>query len=44
MIFITEPISGALLGCAALALLAVLLPAVRRTRKEALLEDDDHSD
>ena len=38
MIFLTHPISAALLGIAALALLAVLLPTVRKFRGEAFKE------
>jgi putative tricarboxylic transport membrane protein len=36
MIFLERPISAAMLAAAALALLAVVLPAVRATRAKAL--------
>lgn len=39
MIFLTRPISLALLALAALAMVAVLIPAFRKTREEAFQED-----
>ena len=38
MIFLERPISAAMLALAALAMLAVVLPAVRKTRDKAFVE------
>ena len=38
MVFLTHPISAALLALAAIALVAVFLPAIRQTREEAFQE------
>jgi TctA family transporter len=38
MIFLERPISAAMLAAAALAMLAVVLPAVRATREKAFVE------
>jgi len=40
-IFLTRPISAALLGLAVLALVLAVLPAIRRRRDEVFLEDED---
>jgi TctA family transporter len=37
-VFVTRPLSATLLGLAALLLLAVVAPAVRRTREQAFKE------
>ncbi|MCC6203742.1 MAG: tripartite tricarboxylate transporter permease [Hyphomicrobiales bacterium] len=39
MIFLTRPISAVLLGLAAIAILMLVIPAVRAGREEALVED-----
>ncbi len=39
MVFVTRPLSALLLGLAVLTLLFVLLPAIRRTRDEALQDE-----
>ena len=38
MIFLERPISAAMLAAAALAMIAVVLPAVRQTRDKAFVE------
>jgi TctA family transporter len=38
-VFVTRPISAAMLVVAALALVAVLSPALRKTREEAFQEE-----
>ena len=38
MIFLERPISAAMLAAAVLAMLAVVLPAVRATREKAFVE------
>ncbi|MFJ7568030.1 tripartite tricarboxylate transporter permease [Herminiimonas sp. NPDC097707] len=39
MVFLNRPISATMLACAALALIAVLLPALRKKREEAFKEE-----
>ena len=40
-IFVTRPLSATLLGIAAVLLLIMLLPAIRKKRAEAFSEEDD---